>query len=368
MTPIILGFTMLASSLDIGSAWKGLLGGWVHIFTDELSELPFYQSSMGLDQPWANLWRMLFVFSGYILILLAGFLACAASRQKNIQIYLGLLIVVPLIVLAWIFRNEIPFRDAARALPLFMTVGIFYFFWRHVTQKDFRYLPGFGVCLFSLLLLAKMLFNTRFYHYGFALAMPATMIWIVMLTDWIPGYIHNRGFNPLGFKAAAIAVIGIIVCWHIGISARIYDNKSIAVGQDGDRFYADIRGKAVNEFVTWFSSNRNPSDSLVVLPEGIMLNYLTRTPNPTPVVNLMPPELIMFGEESILRALQQSPASFIALVHKDTSEYGARFFGMHYGTEIAKWIKENYDPVYLIGFPPLQDRRFGVGIVKYDHR
>ena len=39
-----------------------------------------------------------------------------------------------------------------------------------------------------------------------------------------------------------------------------------------------------------------------------MVNYLARRVNPTPYINFMPPELIMFGEENMVAAFRSSPA------------------------------------------------------------
>jgi 23S rRNA G2445 N2-methylase RlmL len=74
----------------------------------------------------------------------------------------------------------------------------------------------------------------------------------------------------------------------------------------------------------------------------------------------MPPELIIFGEEAILDSLQEQPPGFIAIVHKDTSEYGYHFFGSDYGQKIMRWARQNYRALGVIGAPPLQDDRFGI--------
>ena len=107
-----------------------------------------------------------------------------------------------------------------------------------------------------------------------------------------------------------------------------------------------------------------PRQTLAVLPEGVMLNYLARRVNPTPYNKLMPPELIAFGEQDVLQAFADDPPDFIMLVHKDTSEFGARFFGRDYGRRIFEWIHAGYEPVLVIGHPPLRDERFGMMLMR----
>jgi hypothetical protein len=58
---------------------------------------------------------------------------------------------------------------------------------------------------------------------------------------------------------------------------------------------------------------------------------------------------------------------YVMLVHRDAAEYGAKFFGLEdqFGGELLRWIERNYQPVCLIGDPPLQNSRFGIKILKH---
>jgi hypothetical protein len=61
-----------------------------------------------------------------------------------------------------------------------------------------------------------------------------------------------------------------------------------------------------------------------------------------------------------LRSLQAHPPDSVALVHRNTSEFGYRFFGRDYGQKVDAWIRANYHPVYLAGAQPFRDKRFGI--------
>jgi hypothetical protein len=75
-----------------------------------------------------------------------------------------------------------------------------------------------------------------------------------------------------------------------------------------------------------------------------MLNYLTRLESPLRVVNLMPPELMAFGEDDVLRSLGARPPDFVLLLHRNTTEYGYPLFGSdpRYGRRTMSWINERY--------------------------
>jgi hypothetical protein len=113
------------------------------------------------------------------------------------------------------------------------------------------------------------------------------------------------------------------------------------------------------------AKQRAPGSTLAVLPEGSTHNFWLRMRNPTPFINLMPPEVVMFGAARILAAYQANPPDFIVLAHKDTEEYGPRFFGTDYLTDLAVWIEANYGFVTGVGEAPFVDpQQFGMALLR----
>ena len=188
--------------------------------------------------------------------------------------------------------------------------------------------------LLSLLLLAKMVLNTRIIHYGFFLAMPATLFLLTVLLSWLPRHLESRGGFGSALRILTLTVLLLTLGAYLGIAQARFAAKTHEVGMAGDRFRAGQRGKHTARMLEHIEAHIEPGQTLAVLPEGVMLNYLSRRATSIPFINFMPPELLMFGEDSILHALEEAPPDFIALVHKNTAEYGARFFGTHYGQRI----------------------------------
>jgi hypothetical protein len=118
----------------------------------------------------------------------------------------------------------------------------------------------------------------------------------------------------------------------------------------------------------WIETNTAPTNTLAVLPEGVMLNYLTRRDNPTPYV-VFAFEVWAFGEQTMLAAYEKNPPDYIVLVQRDSSEYGVPYFGLQkgYGWDVMQWVRRNYEPVELIGSEPLQSGGFGVKILRRIH-
>ena len=49
---------------------------------------------------------------------------------------------------------------------------------------------------------------------------------------------------------------------------------------------------------------------------------------------------------------------------KDTSNYGVRYFGQDYGTGLARWVVDAYEPWSLVGPRPFSGQGFGVALLR----
>jgi hypothetical protein len=223
------------------------------------------------------------------------------------------------------------------------------------------------LAIFSLVLMVKVFLYARIIHYGVWLAMPATMLVIVALFGFLPAAIGNRGGSAAGFVAGVGGAWATVLLVHLSISATAMNQLNVSVGEGGDQFWADAaRGHVVNAAI--LAAEQVPPDKTIAcLPEGIMINYLARRRTATPYVNFNPPDLLLFGEDNMLGAMEKSPPDFVFLVHKDTGEFGERFFGRDYGQKLYGWIEGNYQerdlPMLDLGAEPLRDNRFGIRVL-----
>src|SRR5262249_22217536 len=144
------------------------------------------------------------------------------------------------------------------------------------------------LAVFALALLAKMVFKVRVAHYGFGLSMPATLLVVVGIIDWIPQIIIRKGGYGALFRAGSLALLVLAAHGFTGTFERWFRQKNYPVGSGGDQIRADDRGYFVAEALEDIRRRLGPNDTLGVVPEGVMLNYLSRRVNPTPYINFMP--------------------------------------------------------------------------------
>ncbi len=371
LTPPVLAFLLLSLHLSIQNALTGMLGTWPATFNAAVVAMPFFRHTMGTDELATSL-RSILAHTAAIAAIMVPFavVAMIASRQTRPRLaWMLLLFALSAVGLTLFSRDKSP-EDWMRPVPLLM--GGLTLFWAVRTWRDRAdpqhmtiSLHRMAWCGFTLVLLGKILLRTQLFHYGFYLAAPAVLTFIVALLKWLPDALAKRGADERLFRAAMLGVLTAFTITHLGYLRQRYTDKTSVVNAGVDTFRSDWRAPLVIEAASAIQSLGRPTDTLVCLPEGVMLNYLTRMTNPTPHSNFMPTEMAIFGEATIFESLKAHPPDWIALIHKDTSEFGAQYFGRDYGIQFMKWIQANYVEMKLIGDRPLVDDRFGIQIMRH---
>ena len=255
-------------------------------------------------------------------------------------------------------------------LPLFLlaTAGalVARFLRRAGDAEDrWRTMRQASLVVLALVMMSKMILAVWIGHYGFVLAMPATMVLVALLVDWLPAAVRRVGGEGLIVSAAGAGMIAAAIAAMLLVQARRLAGRTVeVVPGTPDALRCGPAGNQVNDFVADFRQRAAPGQTLAVVPEGALLNYLCRRESSVPYVNFLPLETALYGEETILEALQAHPPDWIAFTNRKTDEYELDWFTVHYGREIGGWILRNYMPVRTIGGPVLQDQGFGILLLK----
>jgi len=368
LAPVITAFCLLSLVMPPGRALGATMGGFSWLTRGDVVSMPFFRFIMGLDEPLLNIKKMFFWGLLYAAVFVPSGLLALMMRRRGF--YRPVLAVVFFLVTAVLLTYESFHRpalwlDIARPLPLLMVVLVLWFFVGLLNRQQDkparnRAVLRFCMAVFSLLLLAKIVLFSRIYHYGFVFAMPATLMTVVMLTCWVPEWINRRGGYGGAFKAAALGILAAAVLFLTFSRALNLSNKTCTVSAGADAFLTDQRGKAINTLLEKIDELVKPNETMAVLPEGVMINYLTRRVNPTPYTSFMPVELLMFGEQNMLTALNGNPPDWVILVHRDYSMGGLRFFGRDFGESLSDWIVNHYEVQERIGEMPFTSGHFGV--------
>jgi hypothetical protein len=377
LVPALLFAIYFSIHLPWASAVRAVLSAWTYALNPELSRNYYYRFGMGLEDLRASLILMLKMF-GY----LAAFFALATladltalRSQANLRWLAPLLGLALAAGLGW-KSDLIPWLDLPRALTLTTLLAGAGLLWKwlKLRQDPQTAAPYFSLLVwsaFTLALLPKMFFNVRFYHYGFYLAMPAMLTLVVVLVWLWPSLLARNPHGGYLFRSLALAALTVCAGHYWLLSQQFYGFKNFRIGQGSDLILGYDRAIHPRDFffaeaLQWIERETPPSATLAALPEGTMLNYLSRRINPTPYVYFTMVEMISFGEDNMLRALQKTQPDYLVLEHLSSEDYGVGYFGEdpRYGKSIMDWAANSYQLAVQIGPEPSSDDQFNIKIFK----
>lgn len=363
------GFAALWS--DLGASWirEALWGPWSAVANPEVRGLSFYQISRGFDSPGMQI-RTLLTWSGIwggaigVPLVILRLVPTKLRDRPTLGAWVFALSLAPAITMALLANGF----QAFSPLPIVLLVvgGSLLLEWPRQIRLTHKgdWVLGVAGCLFSLLLLAKLGLRPQLGWYGFALAAPALLVVIAWAFGPLPRRLgrHHQGSSRVIIGSTAAWLI-VIATFHGIVSWAQYRQRTYAVKAGNTRILVDPpRGQAIQPALLALGETLQPGQSLLVLPEGAAINFLLRVPSPTPYFNFMPPELILFGEDQILEALEKSPPDFVLLVPKPTSEFAGQF-GVDYGVNIQQWVQTRYEKAQVFPGGSLAGEPFDVELL-----
>lgn len=365
--PPLLALGLLAARMPFAVALDGVLGGWSGVVGPGVGRLRFYQSAMGTDRVGASLLRM----AAWALCV-AALLGAAAWLGRRLASAPGraraaaVAIFCAGVALGLGLRERIPWSEVAVAYPVGLAALLVALVRRSPAQGESGARALAIVFLvFSSALLGKILLNAHLGHYGFVLAAPATCALIVAGLAWGPRALERAGADGTPLRALVLALVLTVALVYGNATRTQVAAKGWVVRAGADALRTQgMFGRHVDRVLRDLEVRLADGGTLLVLPDGAMLNFLLRRRNPTPYTNFMPPEVMVFGEERILAAFETHPPDAVVLVHRDTAEYGARFFGSDYGQRLMGFVRGRYATALRSGGPPLRPGTlFGVEVL-----
>ena len=346
---------------------------FLHTFTAEryawlspkVSDSLFYATVSGFDQPLHNLMNGLFstgaVVAFFALLAALDF----ASRQSSAFLRRSLAFLLPLALflifqLEWAPKVPRSFSFLIAALLVGILIR---------ERKELGSLRS-AFALFSFLLIWKVFLHVYLGHYSIFLAMPAVLFLVSWLLHSAPAYLARRHGGGELFLGASVLMLSMFALFYFLQSNRFYSHKIAPIGYGADTIMSmDPRMVAetavVHEAISWIEGNVPPYSTLLALPEGSLLNYLTRRARAShDTMNVM--ELYIHGEQKLLSSWKQTPPDFVALIPGSAPEFGFEPFGRRedYGKATMEWIRSDFEEVKVIGARPFESGLMGAQFFK----
>ena len=373
--PAIFFLIYFSRHMDPLSALKAMMMQYNLLTERSMISEKFPMWVMGLDRPSFNLKMLMAISLKYIFVImsitLSSFFLSSLKTQIFKRITMGSIFIALIVLIPSIIKKA-PWMEMGRPLPVIvLLLGVYILISLLLSlrnpQKAGSMLPLLVLAVFSFCMLFKMILNAHVYHYGFVLAMPASLLSVMLFTYRMPNYLGRLFGSRKFIRLINLVLIATVIVAHIGLSRKLYALKTFQFSGGVDAIKTwDWRmvpqGACGSLALEEIDKIMGKNETFVVFPEGMLYNYLARRDNPTPYYDFKPTPVHIWGK-LYLDSLKKNKPDYIVLTERDTSDIGERYFGRDYALDLYSWIKDNYKVVYQIG-SPLTGAGYGVSISK----
>ena len=212
-------------------------------------------------------------------------------------------------------------------LPIINTSLLILFF-----KKIYEDKPLFILVLCAIFASAKSFFYLNVNHMG-AFIFPICFICTISILQKIN--------FPKNIIKTALAVFLIFFAVNDFNSLQFKNYK--LVSSKGIIYTYKKDGETIKNAVDFINQNTKNTDKIVILPEGIIINYLTDRNSDNTYYNLNPMFYEdIFGETEIIKHFEENKPDYFIILPIDNIEYGKSFFGIDYAQNFYEMIKNNY--------------------------
>jgi hypothetical protein len=367
-----LAFTLaFAASEPLSTALAYACNAWWRVLVHPIGVEGFAAGQRryaGFDHPWQNGW--LEFQSGLWAVLVIGAVWAAgwfANRPSSMVRFFAVLILGSLALFAHL---EGGWFHVGQCLPLLIIVALVFYgsrLWSQ-RQRTSRIEPvdimRWLLAILAAAMLARMALFARVYHFGFFQAALAGMVAAAVMVGEVPRWTGPGRPGRIVAAGGGLLVLTLACAAIAAKSNAIRAGQTQPVGTEADRFYAfdreiDPTGTLVDWVVKHLAA-APPAATLLVLPDGLSINFLTRHISPLPDV------WTSGTEESMVDQLRKAPPDYVALISLNLSEHGILQYGApeSRGRLLLQWVHQNYTEVVSWGQPFTDTHLKGASILR----
>lgn len=155
-------------------------------------------------------------------------------------------------------------------------------------------------------------------------------------------------FKDKNINHKAIAIFIIYLAVIIGYQNFEHRKNHPIETPRGKIFTDEYLYFATQSLVDYINKNTKKTDSVVILPEGAMINFLTDRPGDNFYTSLIPLYVEVFGEDKIIEHFKKNRPEYIVFDNWDTKDYYLRYICKDYAVSICNFVAENYTQEQVI--------------------
>ena len=280
------------------------------------------------------------IFTGAIFFVL---IFLALKRKKHALKY-SLIVIVSLFYFAILMFQGIHPQIIFSMLPYICTIIFIAKLVRFIRGKEYKSIESIATLILFLFAIATSL---KSYHslqlgfygtYSFAPLLICVILFLKELLEMEFIYSTKRQCDQAIFT---FLIVLTLVFANIFALQIIKEDSSVKT-KFGTVKMEKQNALALSEAISYLAEHSRKDDSLLVLPEGIMINYLTQKSWDFYQTSFIPLDFETFGEDNIIKEVTNKKPDFIMFIKRDTSEYGKEYICKDYGIKTCKYIAQYY--------------------------
>lgn len=219
---------------------------------------------------------------------------------------------------------------------IFVYLLVLRFYFKKLNSNDDLYLLLFFI---ALLASQKTFFLLNFQAYGTFTFPLILIVNMIFLSKYLPK-LFNFVDEQLAHKTCFITLLGL---FFFVLSLRFVMPVYYTInGERGEMYGIASKATAVQNAIDYIEKNIKPNESIWIIPEGLMVNFLTNRPSKSIYYNITMPYIQTFGEDKIVSDIKKDPPDYIIINNRDSVDYGYKFLCADYGQKICKYVRSNY--------------------------
>lgn len=200
--------------------------------------------------------------------------------------------------------------------------------------KDLKQNPSLTLLTMSAILISlKVLWGVATLNYG--------LFFISFLLIAALALVLNK-FKSIDQFTIGIYILVIAVFLAVSNHA-LYQSKNEIVKTARGKIYVNKElSISTNALIDYIDKNTKNTDNIVILPEGLLINFLTDRKSDDFYNSLIPLYVESFGEDKIIQHFKKTKPEYIVFNNWETKDYYFNYICDNYATNFCNYIAQNY--------------------------
>ncbi len=144
-------------------------------------------------------------------------------------------------------------------------------------------------------------------------------------------------YNIIGLYILIIAII----LGHQEIS-KLNGKQHKLETKRGEIYTTKAFHDATDMLIKYIDKNTKKTDKIVILPEGMFINFLTDRPTDNFYNSLIPLYVETFGEEKIINHFKKNKPEYIVFNNWNNQDYGFNYICSDYAVSFCNFVATDY--------------------------